>query len=58
MGLGDLDSLDDDEGGNGGGGRKSVVEVSLSYAQCSICLDVIEDNGERGNLTFEKRRNG
>ncbi|XP_026449483.1 E3 ubiquitin-protein ligase RFI2-like [Papaver somniferum] len=47
MGLGDLDSLDDDEGGNGGGGRKSVVEVSLSYAQCSICLDVIEDNGER-----------
>ncbi|KAI3445368.1 hypothetical protein Pfo_002033 [Paulownia fortunei] len=39
MGLGDADLLDD---GDGGGGKASASAVS-----CSICLDLVMDNGDR-----------
>lgn len=41
MGLGDADLLDDGEGG-GGGGKASAAAVP-----CSICLDVVTDDGDR-----------
>ncbi|KAL2231242.1 UNVERIFIED_CONTAM: E3 ubiquitin-protein ligase RFI2 [Sesamum indicum] len=43
MGLGDADLLDDGDGGGGGGkGAEEAAAVS-----CSICLEVVTDNGDR-----------
>ncbi|KAK4424609.1 E3 ubiquitin-protein ligase RFI2 [Sesamum alatum] len=41
MGLGDADLLDD---GDGGGGKGAEAAAAVS---CSICLEVVTDNGDR-----------
>lgn len=42
MGLGDADPLDDGDGG----GCKLAAEAAASVS-CSICLEVVTDNGYR-----------
>ncbi|KAL0387416.1 UNVERIFIED_CONTAM: E3 ubiquitin-protein ligase RFI2 [Sesamum radiatum] len=42
MGLGDADLLDDGDGGGGKGAEEAAAAVS-----CSICLEVVTDNGDR-----------